>query len=122
MSGRSLNRGFPDIYSTGYGNSGVLTRSAAHPANMTDVEESLFDFPCEFPIKAMGKSNCALDITVVEIVRRHAPDISEGKIHTRDSKQGNYTAVTVVVTATSREQLDAIYQDLVDCEDVIMAL
>lgn len=89
---------------------------------MTDEEESLFEFPCEFPIKAMGKADCSLDMTVVEIVRRHAPDISEGKIHTRNSKQGNYIAVTVVVTATSREQLDAIYQDLVDCEDVIMAL
>ena len=93
-----------------------------HQPDMTDTEESLFEFPCEFPIKAMGKADCALDIIVVEIVRRHAPDISEGKIHTRDSKQGNYTAVTVIVTATSREQLDAIYQDLVDCEDVIMAL
>lgn len=89
---------------------------------MTDKEESLFEFPCEFPIKAMGKSDCCLDMTVVEIIRRHVPDIREGNIHTRHSRQGNYTAVTVVVTATSRKQLDAIYQDLVDCEDVIMAL
>ena len=89
---------------------------------MTDEQESLFEFPCEFPIKAMGKADCSLDVTVVDIVRRHVPDISEGKIHARSSKQGNYTAVTVIVTATSREQLDAIYQDLVDCEDVIMAL
>jgi len=89
---------------------------------MTDTNEDLFDFPCDFPIKAMGRAGCSLDMTVVEIVRRHAPDLREGKIYTRDSKQGNYTSVTVVVRATSREQLDAIYQDLVDCEDVIMAL
>ena len=85
-------------------------------------EQSALEFPCRFPIKAMGRAGCGLDITVVEIVRRHAPDISEGKIHTRDSAQGNYTSVTVVVRATSREQLDAIYQDLVDCTDVIMAI
>jgi putative lipoic acid-binding regulatory protein len=89
---------------------------------MTDEEDSLFEFPCEFPIKAMGRADSPLDIIVMEIVRRHVPDISEGKVHTRESKQGNYTAVTVIVTATSREQLDAIYQDLVDCDDVIMAL
>jgi putative lipoic acid-binding regulatory protein len=89
---------------------------------MSHEDDTLFDFPCEFPIKAMGRAGCGLDITVVEIVRRHAPDISEGKIHTRDSAQGNYTSVTVVVRATSREQLDAIYQDLVDCTDVIMAI
>ena len=88
---------------------------------MTD-ETTLLEFPCDFPIKAMGRAGCGLDLTVVEIVRRHAPDISEGRISTRDSAQGNYTSVTVVVRATSRAQLDAIYQELVDCSDVIMAL
>jgi putative lipoic acid-binding regulatory protein len=89
---------------------------------MNNDDDTLFDFPCDFPIKAMGRAGCDLDLTVVEIVRRHAPDISEGKIYTRDSAHGNYTSVTVVVRATSRAQLDAIYQDLVDCSDVIMAL
>jgi putative lipoic acid-binding regulatory protein len=85
-------------------------------------EESPLKFPCEFPIKAMGKAGADFDITVVEIVRRHAPDLSEGAIRTRASSKGNYLSVTVVVNATSRAQLDAIYQDLVDCEDVVMAL
>jgi putative lipoic acid-binding regulatory protein len=70
----------------------------------------------------MGKSDCNLDMIVVGIVRRHAPDLSEGAVHTRDSARGNYTSVTVVVNATSRRQLDAIYQELVDCSDVILAL
>ncbi len=89
---------------------------------MSDEQESPLKFPCDFPIKAMGKSGCNLDMTVVEIVRRHAPDLSEGATYTRDSRQGNYIAVTVVVHATSRAQLDAIYQDLVDHDDVIMAI
>jgi putative lipoic acid-binding regulatory protein len=89
---------------------------------MSEEHESPLQFPCDFPIKAMGKTGCDLDITVVEIVRRHAPDLAEGAVHTRDSKQGNYIAVTVTVRATSREQLDAIYQELVDHDDVIMAL
>ena len=89
---------------------------------MQDEDESPFQFPCEFPIKAMGKSDCSLDTVVVEIVRRHAPDLGEGAIKTRASANGNYISVTVTVNATSRKQLDAIYQDLVDCEAVIMAL
>lgn len=91
---------------------------------MTETEESqsALTFPCEFPIKAMGKSDCELDSIVVGIVRRHTPDLAEGAIYCRASKNGNYLSVTVVVNATSREQLDAIYQDLVDCEQVIMAL
>jgi putative lipoic acid-binding regulatory protein len=85
-------------------------------------EESPLQFPCEFPIKAMGKSGCDLDMVVVEIVRRHVPDLSEGAVRSRASAQGKYVSVTVTVNATSRAQLDAIYQDLVDCETVIMAL
>jgi len=52
----------------------------------------------------------------------HAPDLGEDAIKTRASAEGNYLSVTVTVNATSRKQLDAIYQDLVDCEAVIMAL
>ena len=90
---------------------------------MTDTEnESPLQFPCAFPIKAMGKSGCDLDMVVVEIVRRHVPDLSEGAVHSRASSHGKYVSVTVVVNATSRAQLDAIYQDLVDCDSVIMAL
>ena len=44
------------------------------------TEETLFEFPCQFPIKAMGKANIELDILVVEIVRRHVPDITEGSV------------------------------------------
>lgn len=89
---------------------------------MSDEDESPLKFPCEFPIKAMGKTDCELDIIVVEIVRRHAPDLTEAAVYTRESKAGNYVSVTVRVKATSRAQLDAIYQDLVDCEAVIMAI
>ena len=89
---------------------------------MNDEDESPLKFPCEFPVKAMGKTDCELDIIVVEIVRRHAPDLTEGAVYTRESTAGNYVSVTVRVNATSRAQLDAIYQDLVDCEAVIMAI
>ncbi len=90
---------------------------------MTDPEnESPLQFPCEFPIKAMGKNDCDLDMVVVEIVRRHVPDLTEGAVSSRASTHGKYVSVTVIVNATSRAQLDAIYQDLVDCETVIMAL
>lgn len=85
-------------------------------------EETLLEFPCQFPIKAMGKTNIELDMLVVEIVRRHVVDINEGAVSTRPSKDGNYMAVTVIVEATSKQQLDAIYQDLSDHPHVLMAL
>lgn len=84
--------------------------------------ETLLEFPCQFPIKAFGKSRDDFDAVVIEIVRRHVSDIREGAVTSRPSKGGSYTAVTIVIEATSRAQLDAIYQGLTDCPDVLMAL
>ena len=85
-------------------------------------EETLIEFPCRFPIKVMGKTSSELDLVVVEIVRRHAPDFHEGAMTMRPSKNGNFTAVTVMVDATSKAQLNAIYQDLTQHPHVLMAL
>jgi putative lipoic acid-binding regulatory protein len=85
-------------------------------------QESVLQFPCQFPIKAMGTSTIELDLHVVEIVRRHVDNIHENSAQSRPSKGGKYTAVTVTITATSKQQLDAIYQDLTDSPHVLMAL
>lgn len=85
-------------------------------------EETLLEFPCQFPIKAMGRADLELDLLVIEIVRRHVDDINEGAITTRPSKDGNYIAITVIIEASSKQQLDAIYQDLSDHPHVLMAL
>jgi putative lipoic acid-binding regulatory protein len=61
-------------------------------------------------------------VLVLEIVRRHAPDVKADAVKTRLSKDGNFIAITVIIEATSKKQLDAIYQDLTDHPDVKMAL
>ena len=86
------------------------------------VEETLFEFPCEFPIKAMGKHSGELEITVLEIVSRHAPDTHNHKVKSKPSKDGNYLAVTLTIVATNKLQLDAIYQDLVAHPHVLYAI
>lgn len=84
-------------------------------------EQSLLKFPCSFPIKAMGKADTDFDALVVEIVRRHAPDLMESAVVTRSSKGGKWLSVTVVIEATSQKQLDAIYQAFKDDDKVVMA-
>ncbi len=85
-------------------------------------EDTLLEFPCDFSIKAMGLATPDFDALVVEIVRRHAPDLGEGAVQCRASKEGKYLSVTVTITATSKQQLDSIYQDLTDHELVLMSL
>lgn len=85
-------------------------------------EDTLLEFPCDFCIKVMGLSSHEFDVVVAEIVRKHAPDLGEGAVKTRPSKGGKYLAVSVTITATSKKQLDCIYQDLTDHELVLMSL
>lgn len=79
-----------------------------------EQQDTLLEFPCDFAIKAMGESSEELDSIVVEIVRRHVDDIAEGAVSQKQSSGGKFTSVTVIIRATSKPQLDAIYQDLSD--------
>lgn len=87
-----------------------------------DQQETLFEFPCEFPIKAMGRTCPELEIAVVEIMNRHVPDLGEGSVKMRPSSKGTYTAITVTIQAQSKDQLDSIYMELTACELVAYAI
>ncbi len=89
---------------------------------MTNKDESAIQFPCDFPIKAMGLASYDLEIIVFDIVSQHAPDTSKDAVKTRESSNGKYISITVTVNAQSQAQLDAIYQALTDHEHVMMAL
>ena len=90
---------------------------------MNDHDE-IMGYPCEIAVKAMGRTDLDIDFEalVVEIVLRHTPDVGEGAVTSRKSRNGNYVAVTVRVMAENREQMDRIYQELCDHEHVTMAL
>lgn len=90
---------------------------------MTDpTEESPLKFPCDFPVKAMGHASDGFDTHVLEIVRKHYPQLDDTRVTLRNSQGGKYISVTVTIVAQSRDQLDAIYQELTDSERVLMAL
>jgi len=83
---------------------------------------SLIEYPTDFPIKVMGRREPRLAHTIVEIVQRHAPDFDPATVEMRTSKKNSYLSVTCTVRATSREQLDALYQELCDHPSVVMVL
>lgn len=93
------------------------------PNNDRADRDTLFEFPCRFPIKAMGRADADIEQVVVSIVRRHAPGLDlMGAVSVRPSKAGRWLAVTVVIEAQSRDQLDTIYRELTAHEAVIWAL
>ena len=83
---------------------------------------SLLAFPCDFPIKIMGRKAPGFAQNISDIVRRHAPDFDPATMEMRPSRQGKYLSLTCVVRATSREQLDGLYQALCDDPSVVMVL
>lgn len=83
---------------------------------------SLIQYPTDFPIKVMGRREPRLVQTIVGIVRRHAPDFDPATVEMRASKKNSYLSVTCTVRAVSREQLDALYQELCDHPSVVMVL
>lgn len=85
-------------------------------------DETLFEFPCRFPIKAMGRAGEDFEALVIEIVSRHAPDLDPSTLSTRSSNGGKWLAVTLIIEARDKPQLDAIYRDLSAHERVVWAL
>ncbi len=75
-------------------------------------QETLLEFPCDFPLKVMGATREGLAQAIVEVVLRHAPDFDAAKVEMRPSKAGNYISLTCVIRATSKPQLDALYREL----------
>ncbi len=75
-------------------------------------EQSLIEYPCEFPIKVMGLMHDAFSQTMIEVVLEHDPSFHAGKVDMRPSSKGNYIALTMTIYAVDRTQLDNIYRAL----------
>lgn len=89
---------------------------------MTVTDDTLIEYPCDFPIKIMGKTVPGFAQAVVNVVQRHAPDFDAASVEMRTSKQSKYLSLTCTVHATSRVQLDGLYQELCDHPLVVMVL
>ena len=81
---------------------------------MTEIppEESLIEYPSDFPIKVMGKSDPDFARILTEVVLQFDPGFDPATVELRASKGGNYISATFTVRATSREQLDNLYRSL----------
>jgi putative lipoic acid-binding regulatory protein len=79
---------------------------------MGPEKESLIEFPCDFPIKVMGKSHPDFIATITAVIQQFDSGFDPSNIETRPSSGGNYTGLTVTVRALNREHLDDIYRAL----------
>lgn len=75
-------------------------------------DRSLIEYPSAFPIKVMGANVPGFAEAIIAAVRVHDPAFDASGVEMRPSKANNYLGLTLTVTATSRAQLDALYQAL----------
>ena len=84
-------------------------------------KQHALQFPCEFPIKVMGLNNERFPSTIKDIIRKHVHS-EEIAFSSQPSSGNKYISITATFTARSKEQLDALYQELNDDELVLMTL
>ncbi len=82
--------------------------------NAEELPAPLLKFPCLFPMKIVGTSNPDFAETIVKIIQKYDPSFNAAEVNMKPSAKGNYISLGVAVNATSQDQLDALYQELVD--------
>ncbi len=85
-------------------------------------EQKLLDFPCDFPIKMMGREQAEFRDAAVALVERHTGKIRSDAIRTALSRNGNFLSITITIKAQNQQQLDDIYSDLSAHEEILVAL
>jgi putative lipoic acid-binding regulatory protein len=85
-------------------------------------DETLLEFPCDFPIKIMGRESSEFQALARSLVEKHSGPLADEAVVSSLSRNGNFVSVTVTVVATSQEQLDDIYRELTSNDEVLMAL
>jgi putative lipoic acid-binding regulatory protein len=89
---------------------------------MSQPEPPKIEFPCVYPIKVLGRHTETFREVVLEVMQRHAGDIEDHHIKERPSGKGTFMAITVTITATGKDQLDIIFEDLKATGQVNMVL
>lgn len=77
---------------------------------MADTPSTLFEFPCDFPIKIMARKDTPIEAFVRETLQQHVKVPETIEITVRESRDGNYISINALFEAHSKEQLDTLYQ------------
>ena len=86
------------------------------------MQEDLIEFPCDYPVKAMGYTSDGFEDHVLKLVSKHAELTEPKKVTSRASSGGKYTSITVSVKARSREHLELVYAQLKEDDKIVYIL
>ena len=81
-------------------------------SKLTESQETLIEFPCDFPIKVMGETHVNFTDEIIKTIQKQLPTFDASKIEMRGSSGGKYISLTCSVNVDSKPQLDNIYRAL----------
>lgn len=98
--------------------------ASSKPGNGNGASEArkLLSFPCRYDLKVIGRQTSRFEAMAQGIVTRHVEPHDLLAVSSRLSGGQNYLALTFIITARSYEQLDALYRELSDCDDVLFSI
>ena len=82
---------------------------------MTEQEQQdapKIEFPCQYPIKVVGRAAPDYQQFVIDIIQKHAADLDLDTVKLQPSRHGNFCSVRFTITATGVDQLEAIFEEL----------
>ena len=87
-----------------------------------DLQEHLWVFPMNYPVKLIGNAGEELRSAVVEILGKHFPDFDADTLKVQASRTGKYDSITANFVFENLDQVHDLYADLAACEHIKTAL
>ena len=87
-----------------------------------ELQEHLWVFPMDYPIKLIGAAGDELRVAVVEILVKHFPEFNDESLRIQPSRTGKYHSLTAQLRFEELEQVHALYADLAACPLIKTAL
>ena len=79
---------------------------------MSQQDPPKIEFPCDYPIKVLGRHSDEFQAVIIAVFEQHAPGFDQETIRIKASSKGTFTSVTITITATGQQQLEALHRDL----------
>jgi uncharacterized protein len=76
------------------------------------TQDTLIEFPCDFPIKVMGETHADFTSEIIKTIQGVLPNFDASSIEMRGSSSGKYISLTCTVYVISKPQLDDVYRSL----------
>lgn len=90
---------------------------------MTEIpEQPQLEFPLFFPLRIIGEETEDFEPFVLEIVRRHVPNLLDENIVSRLSSEKKYRSISIEFLAQTRAQVDALCAELSQHKRIKMLL